>query len=393
MPIVVLTPQSIKNQLVCPPGKSRIEYCDKDYPGLYVEVRAASCGGGTYYLRYKDQTQKTCHQKIGRTEDLTLAEARKRFRDLKAEIQLGADPRADAKAQKAVPTFTEFFNDSYLPYAKQHKRSWTKDQQLFTSRVESVFGALRLNEIRRQAVQNFLGDLNNEGLAPATADHHIKLIRQILNRAVEWEVISTNPVARIKLFNPDNRMENRMEDEDLKRLLTVLNSDDNRGVCDVALFLLATGARLNEALSAIRTHIDLPNRTWRIPAANSKSKRVRSVPLNDTAIDVLKRLPQAREDGGLFVSEKTGEPLKYVHKVWERLREKAGLPNLRLHDLRHQFASFLVNSGRSLYEVQKILGHSSHSVTERYAHLSQASLLEAANSATLSIQRVVAVQG
>ena len=69
------------------------------------------------------------------------------------------------------------------------------------------------------------------------------------------------------------------------------------------------------------------------------------------------------------MSERTGEPLTHVHKVWERLRNEAGLPQLRLHDLRHQFASFLVNSGRTLYEVQKILGHSNSAVTERYAHL------------------------
>ena len=72
-------------------------------------------------------------------------------------------------------------------------------------------------------------------------------------------------------------------------------------------------------------------------------------------------------DDYLFNSAKTGNHLCNVHKVWNRLRRKAGIPHLRLHDLRHQYASLLVNSGRSLYEVRKILGHSSHSVTERYA--------------------------
>ena len=75
-----------------------------------------------------------------------------------------------------------------------------------------------------------------------------------------------------------------------------------------------------------------------------------------------------------------------MHKVWDRLRQAAGLPHLRLHDLRHQYASFLVNSGRTLYEVQKILGHSSHAVTERYAHLSSRSLMDAANSASVIIK-------
>jgi len=119
---------------------------------------------------------------------------------------------------------------------------------------------------------------------------------------------------------------------------------------------------------------------------------VRSVPLNDSALDVLAALHTEGQSAYLFVSTRNGEDgkadgrLNYVHKVWDRLRKAAGLPTLRMHDLRHQYASFLVNSGRSLYEVQKILGHSSHSVTERYAHLSSKSLMDAANSASIILK-------
>jgi integrase len=82
----------------------------------------------------------------------------------------------------------------------------------------------------------------------------------------------------------------------------------------------------------------------------------------------------------------------WIHKSWERIREQAELPHLRIHDLRHQYASFLVNSGRSLYEAQKILGHSNHTVTERYAHLSSRALMEAANSASTFLLRPQAEQ-
>jgi hypothetical protein len=85
-------------------------------------------------------------------------------------------------------------------------------------------------------------------------------------------------------------------------------------------------------------------------------------------------------------NRRTGTPYGTIMKVWSRLRDRAGLPHLRIHDLRHQFASFLVNSGRSLYEVQQILGHSDPSVTQRYAHLSSRSLQEAANSASVAIR-------
>ena len=132
-------------------------------------------------------------------------------------------------------------------------------------------------------------------------------------------------------------------------------------------------------------HIDRENRVWRIPASNSKSKKVRSVPLNDSAIEVLDRLGTEGKFEWLFRSV-TGERLKHVHRVWDRLRVKAGLPHLRLHDLRHEHTSLLVNQGHSLYVVQQILGHKDPSVTQRYAHLSTRSLQDASDSASKAIQ-------
>lgn len=343
----------------------------------------------TYYLRYKDAASKTCHQKLGRTSEFSLAEARRKAKQLKASITLGANPQSEERARKGVPTLSTFFADSYLPHVKHHKRSWKKDEGLFRMHVQETFGAIRLNELRRQEVQTFHVGLLKKDLSSASADHVVKLIRQMMNKAVEWEVIPVSPITRIKLFNKDNRVEHYMDAEQLQGLLTVLQSDDNRSVCNVALFLLATGARLNEALDATWDQVDTQSRVWRISAATSKSKRVRSVPLNDSAIellDVLRSQDPDRKHAHLFISGRTGGRLVYVHKVWDRIRTKAGLPQLRLHDLRHQYASFLVNSGRSLYEVQKILGHSSHSVTERYAHLSSTSLMDAANSASAMIK-------
>jgi integrase len=155
----------------------------------------------------------------------------------------------------------------------------------------------------------------------------------------------------------------------------------HRNVRLIALFLLSTGARLNEALRARWGDIDRGNRVWRIPALNSKSKRVRSVPLNASAVEVLDRLDTEDSHECLFVNARTGRRYTSIHKVWRQLRAMAGLPHLRIHDLRHQYASFLVNSGRTLYEVQQILGHSDPSVTQRYAHLSRRSLQDAADSA------------
>jgi integrase len=172
----------------------------------------------------------------------------------------------------------------------------------------------------------------------------------------------------------------------VQRLVTVLRSDENRPVCLIALFLLSTGSRLNEALSATWDQLDRQNRVWRILAINSKSKRMRSVPLNDSALEVLDQIGTEGKHAHVFVNAETGKPYTTIAKVWSRLRKEAGVPHLRLHDLRHSFASFLVNEGRTLYEVQQILGHSDAKVTERYAHLSTKTLQEAANSASVKIR-------
>jgi integrase len=391
MPIIKLTQHYISNALQCPSDKSRIECCDQELPGLYVEVRATSQGQGTYYLRYKDSTAKTCHQKIGRTSDITLADARKAAKTLKAEINLGADPRGAEKARQAVLTFTEFFDEHYLPYVKPRKRSWKRDEELFRLRLQPAFGHKRLNQITRQQIQSFHTLLLEEDLAAATCNHHIKLLRHALNLAIDWEMIDTNPAARVPLFNEDNKVEHYLDDADLAKLLHVLRTDENRAICQIAMYLLSTGCRLNEALSATWSQIDQHNRVWRIPASNSKSKRVRSVPLNDSALDVLAQLDTLGKFEHLFINLQTGVAYTTIHKVWGRLRTKAGLPHVRLHDLRHQYASFLVNSGRTLYEVQQILGHSDPSVTQRYSHLSSKSLQEAANSASIIIKGAMQV--
>ena len=172
-----------------------------------------------------------------------------------------------------------------------------------------------------------------------------------------------------------------------------MGNDENRTVCMIIMYLLSTGACLNEALQATWSQIDQQRRVWRIPASNSKSKRIRSAPLNDSAIDVLNQLDTEGQFDYLFINKQTCEPYTTIHKVWGRLRRKAGLNHLRIHDLRHQYASFLVNSGRTLYEVQQILGHSDPSVTQRNAHLSTKALQDAANSASVIIKGAMQALG
>ena len=382
MPVITLTNLFVKKSLQCPDAKNRIEYCDTEVQGLYIEVRKTSPDQGTYYYRFKNSAKKTCHQKLGRTDDITLPSARSMAKQFKAKIQLGADPRAEAHQEKSVLTLSDFAINHYMPYVKKRKRTWRNDESMLLLRILPVFGDTPLNKIQRYEVQKFHSSLKDVHLSGSTCDHHLKLMRHLLNLAVEWDMLDKNPISKVSLFKDDNKKERYMTPEELDRLVQVLKTNEQRTVCKLILFLLSTGARLNEAMQANWEHIDTVNRVWKIPALNSKSKKIRSVPLNSSALQILGELKANGDNECLFLNSKTGKRYVDIKKTWHRVRTTAGLPNLRLHDLRHQYASMLVNNGRSLYEVQQILGHSDPAVTQRYAHLSTRALQEAAETAS-----------
>jgi integrase len=381
---VKLTQNYIDNPPPVPAGKTKVEHCDTSLPGLFWEQRAASTEWGSFRLRYKNSAGKTSYAAIGRSCDITLADARKKAKQIKAEIQLGADPQMEARERRKCLSWNSFFTDHYLPHSKQHKRSWANDEEMHRLRISARFGDIPLNKFSRREVQQWLNELRESGLAPATCDHHAKLIRQATNLAVDWDLLDSNPVAKLKLFGVDNRIENVMTPEQLQRLMDTLNTvNDRRRVASLVIkFLFFTGARVSEALNARWVDVDRSTRTWAVLATNSKSKQRRSIPINDAAMAVLDELKSEGRSEWLFTSSRGDgkQRMTTINKVWQQIRNDAELPSLRLHDLRHGFASMLVNSGRTLFEVQQILGHSDSKVTERYAHLSTDTLQEAANS-------------
>jgi integrase len=290
------------------------------------------------------------------------------------------------EAPKRELTLEKFMTDHYLPHAKMHKRTSGKDEGLFRKHIGPRFGHLALHNIPRLDVQVFHNDLVKKGLSPATADHNIKLIRRMLNLAVQWEFLEKNPLVRIALFNVDNQIENYLDDDAIPRLVAVLKVHPKKVIALLLMFLLSTGARKASAMYAKWEEVDLVNCVWRIPASNSKSKKVATVPLNDSAIWVLEQLRTEGMSGYIFVHEVTKKPYVAIEKTWYEIRKLAGISDsVRIHDLRHTYASMLVTSGRSLYEVQTILNHSTPTITMRYAHLSAKTLHAAANAASVLV--------
>jgi integrase len=141
--------------------------------------------------------------------------------------------------------------------------------------------------------------------------------------------------------------------------------------------LILTGARKNEVLKAKWEDFNFDQRVWRIPI--SKSDKARYVPISEGVQYLLEAVPRYTDCDYVFPNPKTKLPYISIFCSWNTARKLVNLGEVRIHDLRHSFASFLVNNGRSIYEVQKILGHTQIKTTQRYAHLSQESLLSAAN--------------
>lgn len=388
MSVENFTPAFMAKGLVCPPGKNKIEYVVAGEPGLLVECRKSAKAVPTWYLRMKNAAGTNVYKNLGTIKDLTLAQAKKQVVLLKAEHAkaLSVSTVAPAEQPKGDVTLDVFMRDYYMPHATMHKRSAKKDEQLYRLHIAPKFKDYPLNKITRHEVQILHNALITKGQSPASADHSIKLIRRALNLAVQWEFLEKNVLKGIKLFMVDNQVENYLDEAQLQRLLTVLRNDKNRVVCLILMFLLSTGARLNEALTASWKNINAEGGVWKVDASLSKSKRSRTIPLNDSALWVLEQLDSKGYSPYLFPSPVTGKPYTAITRAWYRLRKKAGV-SIRIHDLRHTFASFLVSGGRSLFEVQQILGHSDPKVTMRYAHLSAKALQEAANAGSMIVPR------
>ena len=175
----------------------------------------------------------------------------------------------------------------------------------------------------------------------------------------------------------NNKLERYLSEEEAARLYVGLTKSENEMLQYIVPMLILTGARKREVLDARWEDFDIERRQWRIPV--NKSGKVRHVTLSDGAVIVLQSIPRIPAVPWAFANPKTKKPYVSIFCSWNTTRTKAGLADVRMHDLRHSFASFLVNAGRSLYEVQKILGHTQIKTTQRYAHLRQDSLVDASN--------------
>ncbi len=372
---ILLTPQCVKNA-VCMQDKKKADFFDTHCKGLLLEVRIS--GGKTWSLRYVDERGKTRQLKLGDVQALSLTQARQLADKYRTQIAMGEDPAEKKAERKRVPTVGEFIRGQYLPFIKVHKRSWITDESLLRNHVEPLWGKRYLDEITKQDIISLMSD-HRKTHAPGSCNRLLILLRYMFNLALRWEVprFSKNPTVGYPLLENDNKKERFLTQEEAARLFAALTHSENQMLQYIVPMLILTGARKHEVLDAKWEDFDLERCAWRIPLC--KAGKARHVPLSTGAVQILNSVPRTKDCPWPFANPATAKPYVSVFCSWDTVRKQAGLKDVRMHDLRHSFASFMVNAGRSLYEVQKILGHTQIKTTQRYAHLSQDSLLAAAN--------------
>jgi integrase len=374
MPTIRLSPGFVR-RVSCPSGLKKIDYFDTMTRGFMLEVR--SSGGKTFYQRYTDERGRERQFKIGPADVLTLRQAKRKAKQIKAQAILGGDPQRERQERRSIPTLRAFVEDRYLPFVRTYKRSWQTDEIVLRVHVLPRLGDLFLDEITTERITEIVAAMRSDEFAPGTVGRVIVILRYLFNLVRKWNVLRgpDNPASGICV--PADVQRNRFLDKDeTKRLIEALAKDENQVAAKAILLLLLTGARRNEISHARWEYVDLEASTLFVPL--SKSGKPRYVFLNADAIDVLRSIPRLPGNPYVFPSTVTGRPSASLHFPWTRIRNKAGLNDVRLHDLRHSFASTLVNGGKSLYTVQQLLGHANGKATQRYAHLSRETLADAA---------------
>ena len=374
MPIASLHLHFVR-RVTCPGGRRKVDFFDTRLSGFLLEVRAS--GGKTYYQRYRDPRGRERQFRIGAADVLTLSEARRKGRRILAEALLGDDPQVRRQALRETPRLREFVIGQYLPFVRNTKRSWRTDETVFRIHILPSIGRLSLDEVSSAHVADLLRKMRARGYASGTTNRVIVLLRFAFNLAKKWGVPGAleNP-ASCFMTEPDVCRQRFLSREEVQRLTAALDSDENQIAAKAIKLLLLTGARRNEITHARWECVDWRNNTLVVPV--SKTGRPRVITLNAAAMDLLRSIKPIQGNPFIFPSEVTGRPCPSLHFPWSRIRRRSGLLSVRLHDLRHSFASFLVNNGVSLYVVQGLLGHTQPRMTQRYAHLAQETLIAAA---------------
>jgi integrase len=361
------------------PGQRKYRVYDNRIPGLAVEISVS--GLKTFWQRYTDPRGRRREIRIGRYGDITVDQARKRAHELRAAIALGGDPAGARDRQKAMPTLVAFVTGQFIPHVAATIRSRADYEVICRVHIVPALGRMALDEVTPADVTKLRARLIKSGLSNARVNRVLAVLRRAFNLALKWEVFrGRNPAASPGML-PVQHRERYLTEVELRGLMAALGAEPDRMAGAAIMLLALTGVRRSEILRARWEHVDVERRHLIVPLA--KSGRRGRIVLSDAALALIGTLPRVPGQDHVFPSARCpGRPVEGVRTAWARAKLAAGLPaDLRLHDLRHNYASLLINSGWTLQEVGQLLGHTQLATTARYAHLRQDRLVEAANVA------------
>ena len=351
---------------------------DTEVKGFGLRVQPS--GRRSYIYKFRTPDGRRRNRKIGDPETLTAESARRIVLGMVSDAALGKVIVEDKPKTKAI-TMRKLC-DMYLEdYARLHKkpRSVEDDARYIEKEIKPLLGAKNLSEIRSKDIVRIHSSMSAK---PVKANRLLALLSKMFNLAEEWELrdANTNPTQHIRKYKETPRERYLTQDEivSLEQTLSKAQKEHlvSHSVIHAIRVLLMTGARLQEVLTMKWEYVDIENGKINLPDSKSGKK---TIWLSDKARDYIDAIPHKRGNPYIFVGQRSGSPLVNLQKPWRKLRSMAGIEDVRIHDLRHTYASLAVSQNLSLPIVGKLLGHKSIKSTERYAHLYDDVMRDAAN--------------
>lgn len=343
-------------------------------------LRVFPTGRKAYIIQYRNSGGATRRLTLGPHGRLTTDEARRLAKNRLASVQLGSDPSTERKHERQAPNLKAFAE----LYLERHARIRKKpagienDQSMLRRYIVPTLGHERVEKINRAMVCELQFKLVH---LPIRANRVLALLSKMMTLAELWgyRPQGSNPCKYVQRY-PERKRErylSTLELASLGKVLTELDrQEDELPSAVLALrLLLLTGARRNEILCLRWNEVDLERGSLRLE--DSKTGR-KVVPLGQAAVDLLAKATRLAGNPYVCFGLKEGQRLIGLHRIWQRARQRAGIPDVRLHDLRHTHASIAAGAGIGLPIIGKILGHTTPVTTARYAHLADDPVRQAA---------------
>jgi integrase len=366
MPVKRITQSVIRALKQKPPATGNSIVWDSDIAGF--GARITSAGTVAFVLNYTLNGRERRYT-IGKYPDWSPSAAREEAIKIRGDVSRGEDPLADREDRRDAPTVGELCDRYMERHAKPHKRasSIEGDRMAIDLVIKPGLGNRKALEISYSDIDELHQSLSG---TPYRANRILALLSKMFSLAIKWKYRFDNPCRGVERFQESATS----KQDELQRLLQALAAHPNQHSANAVRLLLMTGSRRGEVLSATWDQFDFDRGVWTKPSTHTKQKRQHHVPLSAPALVLLSGMKAQREREGdpsafLFPSPAGDTPQRELKRFWHSVCGKAGLENVRVHDLRHSFASYLASSGASLHLIGEMLGHTQPSTTHRYAHL------------------------